>query len=118
MIATALRPLMTALRLRAGRRRLNRRQLIKLLSDASRRPNYHQRTFRHTGRKEEAQTGGRPAPEYKRSDFGTLVRGKYAHRALEASNVVVLEPQVAAAWGQTPNFSCPRRLPRQSRLTP
>jgi hypothetical protein len=39
MIASALRPLMTALRLRAGRRRLNRRQLIKLLADANRRPN-------------------------------------------------------------------------------
>ena len=31
-------------------------------------------------------------PEYKRSDFGTLVRGKYEGRASQASNVVVLEP--------------------------
>ena len=37
-------------------------------------------------------------PEYKRSDFGTLVRGKYAQRAIEASNVAVLEPQVARAF--------------------
>ena len=37
-------------------------------------------------------------PEYKRSDFGTLVRGKYAQRAAEATNVVVLEPQVAQAF--------------------
>lgn len=37
-------------------------------------------------------------PEYKRSDFGTLVRGKYAERAVEATNVVVLEPQVARAF--------------------
>ena len=37
-------------------------------------------------------------PEYKRSDFGTLVRGKYAKRATESSNVVVLEPQVARAF--------------------
>ncbi|TMH39938.1 MAG: hypothetical protein E6H54_20130 [Betaproteobacteria bacterium] len=37
-------------------------------------------------------------PQYKRSDFATLVRGKYAHRAVEASNVVVLEPQVARAF--------------------
>lgn len=36
--------------------------------------------------------------EYKRSDFGTLVRGKYAQRAAEATNVVVLEPQVARAF--------------------
>ena len=37
-------------------------------------------------------------PEYKRADFGTLVRGKYAKRATESSNVVVLEPQVARAF--------------------
>ena len=37
-------------------------------------------------------------PEYKRSDFGTLVRGKYAQRVAEASNVAVLEPQVARAF--------------------
>jgi hypothetical protein len=37
-------------------------------------------------------------PEYKRSDFGMLVRGKYAQRVLEATNVVVLDPQVAKAF--------------------
>lgn len=37
-------------------------------------------------------------PEYKRSDFGELVRGKYAARIAEASNVVVLEPEVARAF--------------------
>ncbi len=37
-------------------------------------------------------------PEYKRSDFGSLVRGKYAQRAAEVTNVVVLEPQVARAF--------------------
>jgi hypothetical protein len=37
-------------------------------------------------------------PEYKRSDFGTLVRGKYAARAAQATNVVVLEPKVARAF--------------------
>lgn len=37
-------------------------------------------------------------PEYKRSDFGALVRGKYAQRVSEASNVVVLDPQVAKAF--------------------
>lgn len=36
--------------------------------------------------------------EYKRSDFGALVRGKYAQRVAAASNVVVLEPQVARAF--------------------
>lgn len=36
--------------------------------------------------------------EYKRSDFGDLVRGKYAARLADESNVVVLEPEVAAAF--------------------
>jgi len=36
--------------------------------------------------------------EYKRSDFGTFVRGKYAQRAAEETNVVVLEPKVAKAF--------------------
>ncbi len=36
---------------------------------------------------------------YKRSDFpGGLVRGKYAKRLKEASNVVVLKPEVAQAF--------------------
>src|ERR1700693_306026 len=34
-------------------------------------------------------------PEYKRRDFGALVRGKYAERLREKSNVVVLDPRVA-----------------------
>lgn len=34
--------------------------------------------------------------EYKRSDFpGPLVRGKYAKRMKESSNVIVLKPEVA-----------------------
>ena len=37
-------------------------------------------------------------PEYKRSDFGTLVRGKYAARLAEQTNVVVLDPDVAKAF--------------------
>jgi len=37
-------------------------------------------------------------PEYKRSDFGTLVRGKYAQRYRESSNVVVIEPDLAKAF--------------------
>ena len=32
--------------------------------------------------------------EYKRSDFGVLVRGKYAARLREKSNVVVLDPRL------------------------
>jgi len=38
-------------------------------------------------------------PEYRRSDFPQpLVRGKYAKRLREASNVVVLSPEVAEAF--------------------
>jgi hypothetical protein len=37
-------------------------------------------------------------PEYKRSDFGELVRGKYSARVAVSTNVVVLEPQVARAF--------------------
>lgn len=37
--------------------------------------------------------------EYKRSDFpGGLVRGKYAKRLRESSNIVVLKPEVAEAF--------------------
>ena len=36
--------------------------------------------------------------EYKRSDFGTLVRGKYAQRIIESTNVVLLDPKVAEAF--------------------
>jgi len=37
-------------------------------------------------------------PEYKRSDFGNLVCGKYAARIAEATNIVVLEPEVAKVF--------------------
>ncbi len=38
-------------------------------------------------------------PEYERSDFtGPLVRGKYAKRLRESSNIVVLKPEVAEAF--------------------
>jgi hypothetical protein len=37
-------------------------------------------------------------PEYKRSDFGKIVRGKYAARLAQATNVVVLDPEVAKAF--------------------
>ncbi len=37
-------------------------------------------------------------PEYKRSDFGELVRGKYAKRIRKSTNVIVLDPQVAKVF--------------------
>jgi hypothetical protein len=36
--------------------------------------------------------------EYKRSDFGPLVRGKHTRRVAEATNVVVLDPKIAKAF--------------------
>jgi len=52
------------------------------------------RSMRKAGRK--PSDGLRP--EYKRADFGRLARGKYARRIAEATNVVVLDPQVAKAF--------------------
>lgn len=37
-------------------------------------------------------------PEYKRSDFGEIVRGKYANRIRKSTNVIVLDPQVAKVF--------------------
>lgn len=72
-------------------------------------------------------------PEYTRADFGRMVRGKYASRLKAASNVVVLEPEVAKAF---PNSEAvngalkglialaktaalpPRRAPRARTKTP
>ena len=36
-------------------------------------------------------------PEYKRSDLGKIVRGKYANRIKAETNVVLLEPDIAQA---------------------
>ncbi|MCL4835473.1 MAG: hypothetical protein KJZ86_23745 [Caldilineaceae bacterium] len=40
-------------------------------------------------------------PEYRREDFGGMVRGKYAARLKESSNVVVLDPEIAEAFPNT-----------------
>lgn len=39
-----------------------------------------------------------PRDEYKRSDFGEIVRGKYAKRASYTANVVVLDPEIAKVF--------------------
>ena len=44
------------------------------------------------------KAGDELRPEYRRSDFGKLVRGKYAARAARETNVVVLEPEIAEAF--------------------
>ena len=37
-------------------------------------------------------------PDYSRLDLGPMVRGKYAQRYREATNVVVIEPDVSKAF--------------------
>jgi hypothetical protein len=46
-------------------------------------------------KKAKKRAAGELRSEYKRSDFGTLVRGKYIERLKASSNVVVLDPEVA-----------------------
>lgn len=36
--------------------------------------------------------------EYKREDFGTMVRGKYAKKAKDSTNIIVLDPDIAEAF--------------------
>ena len=36
--------------------------------------------------------------EYHREDFGPMVRGKYAARLRESSNIIVLDPEIAEAF--------------------
>jgi hypothetical protein len=49
-------------------------------------------------KKASRKAGDELRPEYKRSDFGELVRGKYAARLAAETNVVVLEPEVAKVF--------------------
>lgn len=39
--------------------------------------------------------------EYRREDLGPLVRGKYAARYTKASNIVVIDPALTAAFPNT-----------------
>jgi len=61
--------------------------------------------------------------EYKRTDLGKLVRGKYAKRLTESSNVVLLDPEVAAAFPNSEavnkalrSLISTKRQPRKSAL--
>ena len=49
-------------------------------------------------KKAKTLNAGELRPEYKRSDFKELVRGKYVERLQTSSNVVVLDPEVAALF--------------------
>jgi hypothetical protein len=50
-------------------------------------------------------------PEYRRSDFGKLVRGKYVARLQASSNVVILDPKVAELF---PNAAARPYTPQPS----
>ena len=49
-------------------------------------------------KKASRKTSDELRPEYKRSDFGRLARGKYAPRVAEATNLVVLDPELSKAF--------------------
>jgi len=49
-------------------------------------------------KKGEGSTADEIRPEYKRSDFKKLERGKFYKKVVASSNVVVLEPRVAKAF--------------------
>ena len=49
-------------------------------------------------KKVKSETNDCLRPEYKRSDLGLMVRGKYAKRMVAESNVVVIEPVVSKAF--------------------
>ena len=51
-----------------------------------------------TGKKAKAEISDDLRHEYKRSDFGDIVRGKYANQIKEETNVVLLEPGIAQAF--------------------
>jgi len=46
-------------------------------------------------RKVKTVAAGELRSEYKRSDFGPLIRGKYIERLRTSSNVVMIAPEVA-----------------------
>ena len=49
-------------------------------------------------KKANQKTEGEMRAEYKRSDFGKMVRGKYHKQVIKSSNVVVLNADVAKAF--------------------
>ena len=49
-------------------------------------------------KKDSDDPGDDMRPEYTRADLGPLVRGKYFKRVQESSNIVMLDPDVAAVF--------------------
>jgi hypothetical protein len=68
---------------------------------------------------------GRPdelRPEYTRSDFPKLVRGKYAHQLKESSNVIIIDPELADLFPNSEAVNSALRslseIARRARLHP
>jgi hypothetical protein len=49
-------------------------------------------------KKDESELTDWLRPGYSRSDLGEIVRGKYAQRLGESTNIVVIDPQLAQAF--------------------
>lgn len=49
-------------------------------------------------KKIESEATNELKPEYKRSDFGEIVRGKYANKIKEGTNVILLDPDISEAF--------------------
>jgi len=51
--------------------------------------------------------------EYRREDFGPMVRGKYAARLKESSNIIVLDPEIAEAFPNPDKPEPTRHMPSE-----
>lgn len=74
-------------------------------------------------KKSKQAVGGELRPEYKRSDFGQLVRGKYVDRLGQSSNIVVIDPRVTQFFPNPTSvnqalLSLAEIVKRSARLTP
>ncbi len=70
------------------------------------------KTPRVSSKKAKTRTSDDLRPKYKRSDFGEIVRGKYAHRVSKETNLIVLDPKLSKCTG---SLFClpPKRLLRK-----
>jgi hypothetical protein len=64
-------------------------------------------------RKAKAVVADELRPEYKRSDFGVLARGKYVERLRASSNVVAIAPDVADLFPNAAAVNAALRSPAE-----
>jgi uncharacterized DUF497 family protein len=58
----------------------------------------HKVTFEEAATALEDEFSLKLRSEYRREDFGPMVRGKYAARLRETSNIIILDPEIAEAF--------------------